>query len=1034
MKTMNKTMNLVASLRMPSNVSAVLSTMRYSDLRNAILHDDIEALTQLKGVGTITAKKIIEAGKDFVYSTKRHMHIPHYSAPMYRIFNMIDGAQMQMLEEARAASDAKSLMKHLRAFIRSVRNEHGALQCCGDPAYITLPRSALSDMLDIKSDTETNKVCLFSFAVSAGDLLPGGLLNNLEDRARGEVYDLALEFEQLIVARAVAHGFLTQNGEKYNFFTCSSGQLKKESGYWMLSECFKEHQVKFWGGLTPKVINHNTGFHVEVVDGQHVYVGGKGIAMTKILQYRALLTSSSIPAYEVLGKTIKLRNLICVGEFEKNMSANVLSVSEHYDISEGERNDISNTYNDGFVLFVMERLGDLIAQIRGFGMKGCGAAFKLFDYCRDQGYDQNPDCYLVKDVDGVVHDLRKETNIYGIVNTSVFKMLKMFGSWKAYVEKMEAMGMDEIRFCAIASHEEQTKRLSRQMMQSLFALNSDQIEYLASDTIGHLNRYQDVDYAHQLIGETERDYERRSNLGKLVSVYPDMLADSCVQKELRDCYLKQYNSLMCGELDVNGRYHFVCPDPCAIADVIFGKKAVDDPAIGWLAANECYCDAYPSAEELILLRSPHAFMEWATAYCAKPSKYVSRGAVYTSVHDLIFRVLQMDYDGDHLLVVDDYKLIDMVKRIKREFDIPVIYYEPSAAPNPGPMPMTADAFAAKIVECIFKCKEFNKVGQYSNLVTSAWSMYRPDMDKQELRKLLMDVAIIAAAINHAVDAQKTYALTLLEDAQKRIVEDYKTKPHNERFKNASPNKPNNDPRWDLELLPKGEGVVDRLGDIARRHVTEEFHFDASSLYFDWTMLRHPDKRLNIQVGKAIVDADLTRRVRALYDSDNVVDKIVLGKMAAGESIGYTDFLPLLRHLNSGFFAQYRQQENDIVTLKLTHDQRVELMRGFVVDFTRAGTGSVTDMSDEEVLIGAAMHALKMTYSARKWNSGPNDMRRFIFDTFGDIYAQCVMLNIANNYHPQRPDEMDYMSFNPDDMMAPPEMESDIFYNEMNDIF
>ena len=1040
MKTMNKTMNLVASLRMPSNVSAVLSTMRYSDLRNAILHDDIEALTKLKGVGKITATKIIEAGKDFVYSTKRSMYVPHYSAPMYRIFNMVDSVQLEMLERARAATDAKEMLRHMREFRNSVRDERGVLQCAGEPIYTSLPRSALSDMLAIKCDTETNKICLFSFALNTADLLPAEMLDTLSSRQRNEISLIALEIERAIVSRAVAHGFVTHDGVKYKFFTCSSGQLKKESGYWMHCDCFVEHQKEFWGGLTPKEININTGFKLVTKterDGREVkaWVEGKGINMTKILQYRALLTSSSIPASEVIGKSFKLRNLICVSEFEKNMTANVISVSENYDIAEGERDDIANTYNDGFVLFIMERLGDLVAQIRGFGMKGCGSSFKVFDFCRDRGYEQNADCYLVTDVDGVVHDIRKETNIYGIVNTSVFKMLKMFGSWEKYVQKMEELGLDEIRFCAIAEGEEKTKRLSRQMMQSLFALNHNQIEYLASDTIKSLHNYQDVDYAHQLIGEMDIEYHRRSNIGKLVSVYKDMLAESCVQKELRDRYLKQYNSLMCGELDVNGRYHFVCPDPCAIADVIFGKKVVDDPTIGWLRANECYCDTYQHADELILLRSPHAFMEWATAYCAKPSAYVSRGAVYTSVHDLIFRVLQMDYDGDHLLVIDDPTLIKVVKNIKTEFDIPVIYYEPSAAPNPGPMPMDAASFSEKIVDCIFNCKKFNKVGQYSNFVTSAWSMYRPDMNKQELRKLLMDVAIIAAAINHAVDAQKTYALTLLEDAQCRIVDDYKTKPYSERFKNASPSKPNSDPRWDMELLPKGEGVVDRLSDVASLHVTRELDFDASSLRFDWRMLKHPDKRLNAQINTAVVCEDLASKVCRLADSNNAVDNITIGKMKAGERIGFTDFLPLLRHLNGVFFAKYYEEENDLVAVKTTRNQRVELMRQFMVDFARSGTAAVADMTDYEALVTVAMQALRTTYTARKWQSGPNDLRRFIFDTFGDIYAECVMRNIADNYHPERPDEMDdYVSFDLDGLVAPPEMDAVCFYNEMNDLF
>lgn len=1028
-------MTIVQSINMPRNVSAVLSTMTYRQLRDAILHEDVEALTALKGVGEITARKIIAAGKDFVFSSKRRMHIPHYSAPMYRMINMIDAVQQDMLHRANQAADVRTMLVSLREFSNNMLSEHGPLQCYGVPVYTSLPRSALSDMLNIESDTETNKLCLFSFAMDATSFLSKVLLDKTTSSQRNEIMRIFTDIEHALVSRAVEWGFVTQQGYKYKFFTCSPGQLKKQSGYWMLSDCFAENQTKFWGGLTPKQINLNTGFKIEKAGDGYRWVGGKGIAMTKILQYRALLTSSSIPAYEVLGKPIKLRNFICVGEFEKNMTANVLSVSENYEITEGERSDITNTYNDGFVLFFMERVGDLVAQIRSFGMKGAGAAMRVFDFCANRGYDKNDDCYLVKDVDGVVHDLCKETNIYGIVNTSVFKMLKMFGSWQTYVEKMESLGLDEVRFCAIAEHEEPTKRLSRQMMQSLFALDRNQIEYLASDTVYTLDCYQNVDYAHKLLGEMDRDYDRRSNLGKLISVYKDILSESCVQKELRDRYLKQYNSLMCGELDINGSYHFVCPDPCAIADVIFGKKAVDDPTIGWLKANECYCQTYQEANELILLRSPHAFMEWATATCVRSNPFLSRGAVYTSVHDLIFRVLQMDYDGDHLLVVDDPKLIAIVKNMKKEFDIPVIYYEPSKAPNPGPMPMDAASFSDRIVECIFKCKEFNKVGQYSNLVTSAWSMYRSDMSQTELRSLLMDIAIIAAAINHAVDAQKTYMLVLLESAKEELVKRYRIKPQHERYKNASPNKPNSDPRWDAELLPMGEGVVDRLSNIASSYVSPELEFDASSLEFDWTMLKSADARFNKNIYTAVVPMEFVERVRALGIAESKVDEIVMNKMERGERVGYSDFLPLLKFLNNAFFAQYKELETDIVSIKTTQEQRIELMRSLIIGFVRAGTPDASAMNDDEVLLYAATAALNMTYRARKYRTGLWDMRRFIFDVFGDIYAQCVLMNEANNYCPNKPDEMDYMiGFNPDDLMAPPEMEAAYYNNEMNDLF
>ena len=121
------------------------------------------------------------------------------------------------------------------------------------------------------------------------------------------------------------------------------------------------------------------------------------------------------------------------------MTAEVMSVSQDYKVQRGIRSDIVNNFSDGCVLFFAERVGDIAPQLRAPVLKGAGAAIKMQEYCEYKGYDQNPECYLVEDVDGVVHDLKRETHIYGIVNTSVFKALKMFGSWKHYVENMEQL-------------------------------------------------------------------------------------------------------------------------------------------------------------------------------------------------------------------------------------------------------------------------------------------------------------------------------------------------------------------------------------------------------------------------------------------------------------------------------------------------------------------------------------------------------------------------------------------------------------------
>jgi hypothetical protein len=305
------------------------------------------------------------------------------------------------------------------------------------------------------------------------------------------------------------------------------------------------------------------------------------------------------------------------------------------------------------------------------------------------------------------------------------------------------------------------------------------------------------------------------------------------------------------------------------------------------------------------------------------------------------------------------------------------------------------------------------------------------MSENELRSLLRNIAIIAAGINHAVDAQKTYHLDFLEECAEDIVTRYSFKPYNERFKNASPLRPNNHPEWDRLTASKGEGSVDTLGDVIAGNVASELLLDTSSLTFDWRMLRHPEERFNKQIGKAVVDEHLAKSIQMLGRTNNEQDLRIINKMVAGERVGYADVLPLIKYLNSIFFSEYQAREDDTKSLVSANAYRIQLLRKIIVDFVRAGTQHAAEMTDDEVLMLAATSALRMAYTANKHTN----MRRFIFDVFGDMYAEAAMLNIAANYQSELNREPEY-EFDPDAYSVPPvetEMLDSFFFNEMNDI-
>ena len=158
------------------------------------------------------------------------------------------------------------------------------------------------------------------------------------------------------------------------------------------------------------------------------------------------------------------------------------------------------------------------------------------------------------------------------------------------------------------------------------------------------------------------------------------------------------------------------------------------------------------------------------------------------------------------------------------------------------------------------------------------------MSEEEFSELLRNVAIIAAGINHAVDAQKTYSLNLLEDMAEDLVTRYKFKPFNERFKKANPQKPNNDPAWDAETASKSLGSVDRLGDIVKVFADSKLDLDTSSLHFNWKMLQRREDKYNIRIQRTFVSPELLHSVKRLFESNNEDDRRLIAKMQTGESV------------------------------------------------------------------------------------------------------------------------------------------------------
>jgi hypothetical protein len=104
--------------------------------------------------------------------------------------------------------------------------------------------------------------------------------------------------------------------------------------------------------------------------------------------------------------------------------------------------------------------------------------------------------------------------------------------------------------------------------------------------------------------------------------------------------------------------------------------------------------------------------------------------VYTSCHDLITRVLQMDVDGDQLNVVVEPLFVEIAERNIKEFDVVPLFYDAEKAP--AEMVSLESMYNALKRAHDYSAGEITSIGEISNMLTRLWNKENPDRDVANL--------------------------------------------------------------------------------------------------------------------------------------------------------------------------------------------------------------------------------------------------------------------------------------------------------------
>lgn len=910
-------------------------------------------------------------------------------------------------------------------------------------------QSLMADRMGITDGETTDKLACVHWDTgkAIGDVLRGIVMSFKPAKEKagnkltsGQIAYNVKRFEALHISEAIKHDFedvikmrLLNRGieilgvGKFAYFTSSPGQSKKGSGYMLNLNMFRDYPYFAWP-ISVAEMNANCK--------------GKPPVATKFMQYRALDLSTAVPSSSVVAGGVHLSKIICVPSVEKLMRAKVLSVSDDYETNEGVRSNIANDLFDGCGVLNARRFGEGLAlQIRGHAAcKGLLVSFDAVGYNNEMGYKNR-----IWDVDGVAHDLETE-DWEAIITPDVWKTQKLFpgGSWKAYVETCESVGLDELYITGTNHPETKKKALSNQMSQTLFELRDDEVPKLAKRSIASLHKFDSPETAWSMLAAPERN--ERTPFETLCYNYHSVMNTAYVRNELAERKRSAWYKVMQGKYETLARYGYVCPDLCAFFDVVCGNMSKDDPSLGVLKAHEVVCGICPEGtKEIVLERSPACFFEHVLANVVKSKWLPTTNIVFVSVHDLNYRVLQMDYDGDHLLAVWDKTVIEIVKRTWARGDINVLYYEPTNGEAPKTIPSNRAGFNRWICDSLSGTARTNKVGIYSTYQKTLWSL----IGQKPMDELLTDAAKIAAGVNHAVDAAKTGSMTPLPES---LMVKYSETPYFARYKKKVAKRVGNktvyeidpfDPYWDgvdengeptgyPKTNPRGSGVIDRVDTYIETQVSHELELDTSRMRFSWSMMASHDLRFSIGEKKAIVNKKLAEElqefgpIKANVGSTSTPNTRLMASAVNGENIGVLDLFNLLCSQKAAFFnAVDAAQEDEGVdeyesekARRFDNVGRIEFIRNAIVAFMKSM--KLDGYTDKELLKLAANWVLRRTWrSASEAYAKLEDMPdgneralkseenpalllrvRRIFDIFGDVYAENVVENRDAGYIPQ----------------------------------
>ena len=631
-------------------------------------------------------------------------------------------------------------------------------------------------------------------------LFESALTRALDITTNSLTYDLMIlnVFFFQVFESLVRDGFI-YNGEKYIFLTASAGQIRTKRAVFIREAAYQKVQSRIMCGLTIEDIN-NQG----------------GINPNKFLAYLAL-NNSATDVWE----DFDIDKSIVVDDFESGVLGQVDFIDDiTYKIERQEKEvEICQTDGCGMMLDGPTRM------VRLPWIKGLLVQFPFDKFIKEKC--SNNKC-IVTDIYGEEHDILAEGIRY-IFTKSQFKLAKYFNSWSCYKERFKN-NQCEACYCNIEEDYIPKARINYQMLQTLSDMKDEEIDRLIKPTLEEIESIvNDYQTTMRLLGAT--DYNQNpSYFQQALMLYPELFRDPYCRDVLKQTKKSLVKQAKAGRLRVNGRYRFVSPDLYAFCEWLF--LGIQNPK-GLLQDGEVYVNEFRDGDELACLRSPHLYREWPIRVNKRNEEtekwFGMTKCVYTSCHDLISRIVQMDFDGDRLLVIKDRLLTKVAKRNMQGI-VPLYYIMKKAK---GGLIDNETLYQGMV-----QAFTTGNIGPISNNITKIWNCGNVGKEQVDvIRWLCMEN-------NYIIDAAKTlYTPTRPKEIHK-IISSYTKAKVPDFFQYAKDKFPH-------QVEEPNQSTMNR---IAAKIPGQKIKFSKSISKFDYRMLMNLNYDFSISSESKVVNS------------------------------------------------------------------------------------------------------------------------------------------------------------------------------------